>query len=102
MFPYPSIETRPLALRLMGKRLNVLREHVIIISASAMNVPHVPLEDRLQFDFLGDPEDGIFSLQMRYGFADEPDIPQALALATERGVGRRQACHRGSGKPRLT
>ena len=28
----------------------------------------------------------MFYLQMRYGFADEPDIPQALALAQERGL----------------
>jgi len=86
VFPHPSMETTPLALRLMVERLNVLPEHVVIISATAANVPHVPVEERLQFDDLGDPGDGTFYLQMRYGFADEPDIPQALALAQERGL----------------
>ncbi|MCW2621502.1 MAG: kup, partial [Frankiales bacterium] len=86
VFPHPSMETTPLALRLMVERLNVLPEQVVIISATAANVPHVPLADRLEFDDLGDPDDGIFYLRMRYGFADEPDIPQAVALAQERGL----------------
>jgi KUP system potassium uptake protein len=86
VFPHPSMETTPLALRLMVERLNVLPEHVVIISATAANVPHVPVSERLEFDDLGDPDDGIFFLQMRYGFADEPDIPLALTLALERGL----------------
>ena len=84
VFPHPSSETTPLALRIMVEELKVLPEHVVIISATAVNVPHVPVEERLGFDDLGDPGDGLFYLQMRYGFADEPDIPQALALAQER------------------
>jgi KUP system potassium uptake protein len=91
VFPHPSMDTTPLALRLMVERLNVLPEHVVIISATAANVPHVPVEDRLTFNDLGDPDDGIFYLQMLYGFADEPDIPQAVALAQSRGLIERDA-----------
>jgi KUP system potassium uptake protein len=59
----------------------VLHEHVVIVSAQAQNVPHVPLEEQLVFDSLGAPDDGIVFVSMKYGFADQPDIPRGLTLA---------------------
>ena len=43
VFPHPGKDTVPLALRANTDHNHVLHETVIIVSASAANVPHVPL-----------------------------------------------------------
>jgi KUP system potassium uptake protein len=48
-----------------------------------MNVPHVPDEERVSVDNLGDQWDGICLVRLRYGFADEQNIPAGLALAAQ-------------------
>jgi KUP system potassium uptake protein len=86
VFPHPGKDTVPLALRANTDHNQVLHESVIIISASAANVPHVPLEERLTVDDLGYAGDGIQHLSVRFGFSDEPDLPQALRQACADGV----------------
>jgi KUP system potassium uptake protein len=54
---------------------------VLIVSASSANVPHVPVRDRFSCDDLGDPEDRIQYLAVRFGFSDEPNLPEALRQA---------------------
>jgi KUP system potassium uptake protein len=81
VFPHPTKETTPLALRANVQHNHVLHEHVVIVSAHAQNVPHIPAEEQLAVDDLGYAEDGIAHLAIRYGFADTPDIPAALRLA---------------------
>ena len=46
-----------------------------------MNVPHVPDEARVSVDNLGGQWDGIRLVRLRYGLADDQDIPAGLALA---------------------
>jgi KUP system potassium uptake protein len=81
VFPHSSDETVPLALRANVERNNVLHEHVIIISAGASRLAHVPREDQLLATDIGPAADGIVHLDLRYGFFDGPDIPTALAHA---------------------
>jgi KUP system potassium uptake protein len=40
------------------------------------DVPHVPDEQRLEIRELGK---GFYTIRIRYGFMDEPNIPRALA-----------------------
>jgi KUP system potassium uptake protein len=91
VFPHPGKETTPLALRANVEHNQVLHENVIIVSASATNVPHVPAEERLTVDDLGYEFDGVQHVSVRFGFSDAPDLPAALqqacaAGALERGV----------------
>jgi KUP system potassium uptake protein len=85
VFPHPSKDTTPLALRANVEHNRVLHEEVVIVSAHAQNVPHVPQHEQLVVDDLGYADDGIFHLTVRYGFSDEPNIPGALRLAAEQG-----------------
>ena len=81
VFPHPGKDTTPLAMRATVEHNHVLHEHVIVISATAVNVPHVPPAERLTVDDLGYTDDGILHLSVRYGFADRVDLPAALRQA---------------------
>jgi len=86
VFPHPGKDTTPLALRANTEHNHVLHEAVIIVSAVAENVPHVPVAERLTVDHLGYEDDGIQYLSVRYGFSDAPDLPAALREAQAQGV----------------
>jgi KUP system potassium uptake protein len=84
VFPHPSSQTTPLALRANVEHNGVMHEHVVIVSAQAQNVPHVPIDEQVTIDDLGVPTDGIVFVSMKYGFADNPDIPAGLTLVAHR------------------
>ena len=86
VFPHPGKDTTPLALRANTEHNHVLHENVVIMSASAENVPHVPVAERLRVDGLGYTDDGIQHVSVRFGFSDAPDLPGALRQALEAGV----------------
>jgi KUP system potassium uptake protein len=86
VFPHPTKDTTPLALRANVEHNHVLHEHVVIVSAVAQNVPHVPPHEQLDVDELGYADDGIVHLTMRHGFSDEPNIPEALRRAGAHGT----------------
>jgi KUP system potassium uptake protein len=85
VFPHPTKDTAPLALRANVKHNHVRHEQVVIVSARAANVPYVDPEDRLHVDDLGYDDDGIYHLTVKYGFSEPPDIPQALGQARDEG-----------------
>ena len=60
----------------------MLHEHVVIISAQTANAPHIPWEQRLTVDHLGDPRNGIVHIAANFGFQDRSDIPDALRRAS--------------------
>jgi KUP system potassium uptake protein len=67
----------PLALRNAVEDLHELHEKAVIIFVETLPVPHVPEEQRAEFDGLK-YNDGISQLRLRYGFHDLPNIPRAL------------------------
>ena len=81
VFPHPTKETTPLALRANVEFNHVLHEHVVLMSARTENVPHVPLEDQIEIDDLGYRDDGIVHLEVRFGFQDVRDLPATLRRA---------------------
>ncbi len=83
VFPHPSKDTTPLALRANVEFNHVLHEHVVIISGRTANVPHVPWEKRLTLDTLGDPADGILHVDAVFGFQDRTDFPEVLRRAAQ-------------------
>ena len=81
VFPHPSKETTPLALRQNVQFNQVLHEHVVLISVRSENVPYIPPDERITVDELVHSDDGIVHIDIRFGFQDEQDIPAMLRLA---------------------
>ncbi len=78
IFPHPTKETTPLALRANVRHNHVLHERVVIVSVQSENTPHVAAAERLVVDHLGHLDDGVVHLSIHYGFQDEQDIPETL------------------------
>jgi KUP system potassium uptake protein len=78
VFPHPTRETTPLALRANVAHNHVLHEQVVILSGRTANIPHVPWDQRLSVDQLGDPNDGIIHIAAEFGFQDPTDFPEVL------------------------
>ncbi|TWE11675.1 potassium transporter Kup [Rudaeicoccus suwonensis] len=86
VYMHPYTRTVPLALRENVLFNHVIHEDVFIVSAVSHNVPHVPDEDRVEVEVLGDPYDAITALKLNFGFQDDQDVPRALRLAADQGV----------------
>jgi KUP system potassium uptake protein len=61
----------------------VLHERTLFLTVYNCDVPRVPLAERVTVTPLGHQ---CFQVDVRYGFNDERDIPQALALCAEQGL----------------
>jgi KUP system potassium uptake protein len=61
----------------------VLHFQVALLSIVTEDVPHVPVEDRVSYEPL---EGGFYRVAARYGFMDEPDATEVLALLREKGL----------------
>jgi KUP system potassium uptake protein len=61
----------------------VLHERVMLLTVVTSNVPHVPDADRFVVEPLGQ---GFFRITLRYGFMEEPDVPDALAAGAKHGL----------------
>ena len=70
--------TAPLAMRASVEHLHALNEHVVILSLETLAVPHVPAADRLVIDDLGYTDDGITHATARFGYMDQPNVPDVL------------------------
>lgn len=86
VFLHVRDDTAPLSLRESVDFTNVRYERVVITNTIRMNVPHVPDEQRVTIDDLGDDSDGVWLVRLRFGFADEQDIPAGLAIAAAQGL----------------
>jgi KUP system potassium uptake protein len=86
VFPHPTKDTAPLALRANVEHNHVRHEQVLIVSARAATVPYVDPVDRLHVDDLGYDDDGIYHVTVKYGFSESPDIPGALEQARDEGL----------------
>ena len=61
----------------------VLHDRVVLLTVVTSDTPHVPDEDRLSVETLGH---GFHRVTLRYGFMEEPDVPEALASGTAHGL----------------
>lgn len=68
----------PLALHTAVDQLHELHEQVAIVNVVTAPVPHVAPEDRIVYDDLGSPTDGISHLTIQLGFKDIAHVPHAL------------------------
>lgn len=86
VFLHRNKETTPLALRDNVRFNHVIHDSVFIVTVDMTAVPHVPEEQRAVLDELGDPYDHVAHITVRFGFADEPDVPAALRVARDEGI----------------
>jgi KUP system potassium uptake protein len=61
----------------------VLHEHVVVLTVSTAQQPHVSDEDRISIEALGHD---LFNLRVQYGFMEDPDVPAALRQARAQGL----------------
>ncbi len=76
----PDGVPRPLLHNILHNK--VLHERVVMFCVTIEDIPHVSEEDSLRIEEL---DFGFYRVYLRYGFKDEPDIPRALELCSERG-----------------
>jgi KUP system potassium uptake protein len=61
----------------------VLHEHVVTLMVTTQPVPHVPKDQQVSVRSLGQ---GVFEVVVRYGFMDDPNVPEALVRARDQGL----------------
>jgi KUP system potassium uptake protein len=61
----------------------VLHEHVVVLTVSTAQQPHVAPEERISIEPLGHD---LYNVRVQYGFMEDPDVPTALREDRERGV----------------
>ena len=72
----------PLALSHNVNCNHVLHEHVLLVAANIAEVPRTPDEDRIIVRPLAA---GLTRVEIRFGFMDEPSIPESLAIGMAQG-----------------
>ena len=60
----------------------VLHDRVLLLTVVTSDIPHVAPANRAQVEPLGH---GFYRLTLRYGFMEEPDVPEALSQASRQG-----------------
>jgi KUP system potassium uptake protein len=61
----------------------VLHEYVVVLMVTTEPVPHVPADRQLTIRALGR---GVFHVLVRYGFMEDPNVPEALDVARANGL----------------
>ena len=83
IFLHGDIEGVPHALLHNLAHNKVLHERVIFLTVRMVEVPWVPISERVQIEELGNQ---CYQIIIQYGFKDEPHVPQALALCKQYGL----------------
>jgi KUP system potassium uptake protein len=65
------------------KHNKVLHERIIVLQVETMDVPRVPEANRVECDRLGK---GFHTVIARYGFTEQPDVPEALRACRPHGI----------------
>ncbi len=73
----------PVALLHNLKHNRVLHETNVVVNVQTLERPHVEPQERLRVEELGG---GFWRVVMRYGFMQDPDVPDALAATREHGL----------------
>ena len=74
-------DATPSALMHNLKHNRVLHEQIVFLTVETLEVPHVPLEDRVVVEPIGQ---GCWRATVRFGFKDSTDVPEALRVSRAR------------------
>lgn len=83
VFMYSDPQGTPPALLNNLRHNRILHEQVILLSVQNSDAPFVSKADRIRAT---DLHDGFFSVVLRYGFMENPNVPRDLVLAAEYGL----------------
>ncbi|HPT50011.1 MAG TPA: potassium transporter Kup [Accumulibacter sp.] len=83
VFMAPDLESVPHAMLHSLKHYKALHERVLILSVKVIDAPHVSASERVTVIRLAS---NFCQVAVHYGFKDEPDIPEALALCANAGL----------------
>lgn len=83
MFLTANINAVPHALLHSLKHYKVLHERNVILSVETLETPLAEAGERTELRDLGH---GFHALMLRFGFAEDPDVPAALAECAQRGI----------------
>jgi KUP system potassium uptake protein len=61
----------------------ILHEQVIVLSVLTTQVPHMAAKDQLSVETFGE---GVYNVRIRYGFMQDPNVPESLSRARELGL----------------
>jgi KUP system potassium uptake protein len=61
----------------------VMHEHVVILTVTTSPVPHMTPDEQIRVDNLGQ---GVFMTRLVYGFMEDPNVPEALRAAQDKGL----------------
>src|SRR3954468_14101265 len=78
--------TTPLAMRANVVHNHSLHQHAVIVSLETLPRPRVPADERLLISDLGYADDGILHITARFGFQDDPRVPDVLRAAVQAGL----------------
>jgi KUP system potassium uptake protein len=76
VFMSGNLRIIPSALLHNLKHNKVLHQRVVILSVLTEEIPHVPVARRVTLEPAGE---GLYQMVIRYGFMEEPNVPQVLA-----------------------
>ena len=83
IFMYSDPETTSPALLRNLEHNKVLHQQVVVLSVVTVEIPHVPREERLEVEKVGD---GFYRVILRYGFMESPNVPRDLTLCRKQGL----------------
>lgn len=78
-----NAEGTPLALLHNLKHNKILHERVILLTIETEDVSHVSRSERVKVE---EQKDGFYRVTAHYGFMEDPNVPEVLALCTEKGL----------------
>jgi KUP system potassium uptake protein len=83
VFMFRNLKAAPPALLQNLRHNHVLHECNVILCVQTSEDAHVPASERIH---LQQRSDHLYTIQVNFGFTDEPDVPEALRLAAEKGL----------------
>jgi KUP system potassium uptake protein len=78
--------TVPLAMRQNVEHNHALHQTALILSIEFLPVPYVSEDQRIAISDLKYPDDGISLIVARYGFQEQPDVPDVVRRAAKAGL----------------
>jgi KUP system potassium uptake protein len=81
----PGKETTPLAMRTLVARNHAIHDRIVIVSVTPVSIPRVDREDRFTSERLGKGRFKVTHVNIRVGYRDGWNVPEALALARKLG-----------------
>jgi len=83
VFLTANLNTVPHALLHNLKHNKVLHERNVLLTVDMLETPVADADERIKITPMGNE---FFKLELRYGFAEDPNIPQALSLCSRAGM----------------